>query len=469
MRNRSIHDRLMGAFSVFATALLAIIWLVGIAWFFIKERSELRQNLRVHAEMLATQSSAAVVFGDVVALTEDTAALKQMSQVRWVAVLGPRGELIRHGTPPESLAELRAELGRHGNVLETIDSLTVLETVVFRGQRQGEVIVHAELGPTNIQFAAIVAMSLLATAAVLAIAIRIFRRVVDSVSQPLDDLLRLATAVSEEGIPLRRAEVSHRDEVGRLAAAFNRMLDALDERDRSLRRNIAQRTLAEQEMKRSRDELRTLSSGLQSVREEERTRIAHAIHDELGQRLTALKLELARAPDQTGVAVAAEMIDATIQAARTLSWELRPSLLDTLGLAAAIEWLGQDFQRRMGIRCKLAVPDETGPIADELATDLFRIAQELLTNVTRHARASRVEIRFVEGDEILLEVKDNGVGMMTKSPETASLGLLGIRERVERWGGRLEIATVPTIRGTRVRVVVPQHALANAPIPENSA
>jgi PAS domain S-box-containing protein len=229
--------------------------------------------------------------------------------------------------------------------------------------------------------------------------------------------------------------------------------------------DISERKRADVELMASRDQLRALTERLQQVREEERTRIAREIHDQLGQNLTALKIDLTWLKRTLPSEFASEheklralccMIDDTVQAVRTISWDLRPSILDTIGLGAGIEWLADDFRLRLGIRCYVEVPDERLDLPEALATHLFRICQELLTNVARHAEASRVDIVLLHRSaEIMLEVSDNGCGMPSSLPERRSLGLLGVRERTAQCGGMVTIATVPEIEGTRVRILIP--------------
>ena len=229
--------------------------------------------------------------------------------------------------------------------------------------------------------------------------------------------------------------------------------------------DITARKQANEEIMQSRDQLRALTERLQSVREEERTRISREIHDQLGQNLTILKLDVqclrhGLQPEQeelaAKVAAMGSLIDETLKTVRTISWDLRPGILDTLGLGAGIEWLVDDFRRRLGIRCTVTVPEERLELNDCLATHLFRICQELLTNVARHARASRVEVSLAcNAEGVLLEVCDNGLGMAALPANGHSLGLLGVRERAVQCGGVVEIATVPEISGTRVRVQIP--------------
>lgn len=229
--------------------------------------------------------------------------------------------------------------------------------------------------------------------------------------------------------------------------------------------DVSARKQADAELMRSRDQLRALNEGLQRVREEERSRISLEIHDQLGQSLTVLKLEMAwlrarllggQAEEKARLQEVGRLIDDTLRAVRTISWDLRPGILDTLGLGAGVEWLVDDFRRRLGIRCNVVVPRERLELPDVLATHLFRICQELLTNVARHAQANRIDVSLGLADgRVLLEVRDNGRGMPMLPAHGHSLGLLGIKERAAQCGGEVHIATRPEIEGTRVRVLVP--------------
>jgi PAS domain S-box-containing protein len=230
---------------------------------------------------------------------------------------------------------------------------------------------------------------------------------------------------------------------------------------------------AEEKLGKSRERLRNLSERLQSLLEEERTRIAREIHDELGQSLTAMKLDLSLlrknlvsdglAGQGGKVHEIERAVNQVIQTVRKISTELRPGILDELGVAAAIEWVAKDFQNRTGIGCTVTVR-AVDKIADPvLATTIFRIVQEALTNVTRHARASLVKVRLEKrGDTLLLEVRDNGIGVMKERLyDSNSLGLIGIRERVLLLGGEAVISGKPG-QGTRVRVTLPMRKGADS-------
>jgi PAS domain S-box-containing protein len=229
--------------------------------------------------------------------------------------------------------------------------------------------------------------------------------------------------------------------------------------------DITERKEAEEELRASREQLRILLAHLQFVREEERTRIAREIHDELGQSLTALKMDLAWLVKRLDkgqkqlyekAQVMSKHIDMNIQTVKRISTELRPGLLDDLGIAAALEWQAEEFKERTGIQCDIRVKPEDISLDRNRSTTIFRIFQETLTNVVRHAHATKVEIDLKEnGGELTLQVKDNGKGITDRqisSPK--SIGLIGMRERVMFFGGGLSI-TGEKNKGTTVTVSLP--------------
>jgi PAS domain S-box-containing protein len=226
--------------------------------------------------------------------------------------------------------------------------------------------------------------------------------------------------------------------------------------------DLTQRRQEEDNSRRSSEQLRELSARLQSVREEERTRIARAIHDELGQSLTGLKMDVAwlqghfEQPALLAKTQAmSELIDITVQAVRRIATELRPGILD-LSLVATIEWQLQEFQTRTGIESTLiSAPGETMLDADG-ATTVFRIFQEILTNVVRHAHATKVEVVLEETAAFLtLQVHDNGRGITESeihSPK--SIGLLGMQERARLRAGEVKFQGTPG-KGTTVTIRLP--------------
>ena len=232
-----------------------------------------------------------------------------------------------------------------------------------------------------------------------------------------------------------------------------------------MRTEIAERQRAEEELRKSRDQLRALAARLQSVREEERTYIAREIHDELGQACTAIKMDLAligRKLTKRQTALRAkvdssiQLVDGTIVTLRRIASELRPRTLDDLGLPAALEAQAQEFESRTGIHCSVTLPESPLTLDTDRSTAIFRIFQESLTNVARHAHATRVEARLRrENDRIIFQVFDNGTGF---DPEVAkarkSLGLIGMQERALLLNGDFKTEGMPG-SGTTMTLTIP--------------
>jgi len=226
-----------------------------------------------------------------------------------------------------------------------------------------------------------------------------------------------------------------------------------------------QHLLAEEDLHESYENLRALAANLETVREEERTQIARELHDQLGQALTAMKFDLAWLTDRlekkdAALAQKAKTVtaqaDTMIKTVRRISTELRPGMLDDLGLAASIEWQAKDFEKRMGIVCTVSTTDENLPLTRTQSVALFRIFQESLTNVARHAKAQTIEVNLeLRSDRITLQIHDDGRGIRKQEiVGLHSLGLLGMRERAARLGGTFEIIPVPG-DGTLVTVSFP--------------
>jgi two-component system sensor histidine kinase UhpB len=221
---------------------------------------------------------------------------------------------------------------------------------------------------------------------------------------------------------------------------------------------------AEDEVQTLRRQLRELSAFLQQAREEERTHIARELHDELGQMLTGLRMDvewlqrqLSGADDRIAAKIAAMtgLIDNTLHTVRRISADLRPAVLDDLGLEEAIDWLVESFRSRTGTACQLRLDLGDAPLEEPLATAVFRLVQESLTNVTRHAQAGQVEIALTADQEVLkVMVRDNGIGFDTDSRRPRSFGLLGMRERVVALNGYFGINSRPGI-GTTISAVIP--------------
>lgn len=230
-------------------------------------------------------------------------------------------------------------------------------------------------------------------------------------------------------------------------------------------RDVTLRVQAEEALRRSKEELRELAAGANQLREQEQRRIARELHDELAQALTGLKMDVAwikgKLPEPSPAMVAKlksmeALLDSTVAATRRISSDLRPMMLDDLGLVPATEWLVQQFTERTGIACELAIASAELDLPDPLTTTVYRLLQESLTNIAKHAKASSVEITLAltEGT-IAMSVRDDGVGFSPQDPRKPnSYGLIGLRERVYLLGGKIHIDSAPG-QGTAIDINLP--------------
>jgi PAS domain S-box-containing protein len=277
----------------------------------------------------------------------------------------------------------------------------------------------------------------------------------------------LIVTTAEEPRILSDAEINFCNTLANIAAMAidNAILDEeIRKNVEALQQEILNRKRSAVEIKKMNEQLRALAVRLQTIREEERTTIAREIHDELGQMLTGLKYELmwiekridpGQDDMRSKVAEIQVLIDSTIKTVRKISAELRPGILD-LGLAAAIEWQAGEFRRRTGIDGRTEINDTDIQLRENTSTQVFRIFQEILTNIMRHANASKVDIilkRFK--NDLILIVSDNGKGMHPDiGPDEQSLGLLGMQERTIIFGGTLSITSAVN-QGTTVEILIP--------------
>ena len=251
-----------------------------------------------------------------------------------------------------------------------------------------------------------------------------------------------------------------------IAAERQARLD-LEQLNAELEQRVVQRTA---QFKTSRDQLRALAARLQAAREEERTRISREVHDVIGQYMTALKmsvsmlgrrLEKEQSPTFSRIQDINNLLDEAIKSVRKVATELRPSILDDIGLVAALEWYLNDFATRTGISCNFNCAESHIPMDGDRATALYRLVQEALTNVARHSQATHVTVALYEEEgSLFAKVKDNGRGITTDElGGRKSLGLVGMLERVQVFDGELKISGAPD-QGTTVTVKVPLNTQA---------
>ncbi len=230
-------------------------------------------------------------------------------------------------------------------------------------------------------------------------------------------------------------------------------------------RDVSERVKAHEELRLSKEELQELSSTAHIAREQEKSRIARELHDELGQALTMLQMDVAWAkarvaPDQPEFVTRLErmerLLKTTVAATRRIAADLRPLMLDDLGIVPAIEWLVENFTQRTGVPCELSIEDPEMVLGGLQATAVFRIVQESLTNIAKHAKAKRAEVTIAEdAGTLVVRIHDDGVGFVAQAPrKSGSFGLVGLRERAALLRGEARIHATPG-SGTTIEVRLP--------------
>jgi signal transduction histidine kinase len=338
--------------------------------------------------------------------------------------------------------------------------------VTFDGERIGEVSVYAtprfiEAQLRRTLFTAAAAIALLDAALVAILWLVLWRLVL----RPLRAVERYAEAVSSGARPGAAAPGTRfQGELDRLRASTERMVSLLDTRYAQLER--------------AESSIHALAARLQAAREEEKTRIARDLHDELGQLLTGIQMDLRWIEDRLlelpetenaltdRVVEASSLVGQTVTTVQRIAADLRPSALDRLGLGAALRHEGRRFQERTGVACEVVVVEPLPRLGGDAATTLYRVAQEALTNVARHAHASRVTITLrADARSVSLRVQDDGRGLDDVAPGPKALGLLGMKERAAMVGGDIAFARgAPS--GTVVEIAVPLGRAVAATTPQ---
>ena len=378
------------------------------------------------AQLTAFTIHPSIYFKDRAALEEALSGTRRDKDVAYIIVTDPAGR---------TLASMHPERATGGRGV-TRDLYEVVTPIRDGGRELARLQIGISLARLHRQIAqARLAIALLG-ATILAAALIAVVLIGNLLTRPLREVAAGAQRIAA-GELTHRVPSARRDEIGRLAATFNEMAGKIAERDASLRQ---------------------LSKRLLSIQEQERVRIAREVHDELGQALTAMNIDLQHAGKrhrelQEPLGAIARNLDGIVDLVRRIAADLRPSILDDLGITAALEQQLRRLRESTGIATTLTVSEE--PEIDMLAgVTLYRITQEALSNVVRHAQATAVDVSLaMNHGNAVLTIKDNGRGM-PPSIDSKSLGLLGIRERAELLGGSVAIESRPG-DGTMITAVLP--------------
>lgn len=296
-------------------------------------------------------------------------------------------------------------------------------------------------------------------------------------TEPILDLAARARKVAQGDLSVR-SPVWANDEMGYLARSFNTMVDALQESSAALVKSNAEVSANNEELLRLCEDLSekekmrvSLLAKVVSAQEEERQRLSRELHDGAGQMLASLLVHLKlieKSPDLAQVrdrtTELRELVVKTLEETRRLAVDLRPSGLDDLGLAGALEWYARSFEQTSGISVAVTIDSVEGRLARPVEAQLYRIVQEMLSNVSKHSQANRVKLALSQtGEEVHLRVEDDGIGFDTSESTSRidpGLGLMTMRERAALLGGTFRLSSVPG-RGTSVEIVIP-HAREDA-------
>jgi signal transduction histidine kinase len=361
--------------------------------------------------------------------------------------------------PPPRLSPSRQEVLRAG-----LTEFAMLRTIFLEDKPVGFVYIRASPQTLYSRLARYIGISAVVLVVCLGAAFVVSWLFARAVADPVAHLAEVASTISrEKNYSMRAAATTSHDEVAVLIQAFNEMLSQIQERDRALQQA---RDQLEARVQARTAELKVLSSRLMKLQDEERRHIARELHDSTGQVVAALGMNLAvlrSDPNLSSQAARAleqsiSMVQELSRELRTLSHLLHPPLLDVAGLESALKWYVHGFAERSGVRAEVELSENLGRLPRELETAVFRIVQEALTNVHRHAGSSTASVRVLRnGAGVRVEIRDQGKGIQEQQGEggaTLGIGIQGMRERVAQLGGEFEIRSDET--GTVVVAVFPE-------------
>lgn len=436
-----------------ALTMKTLILVISIAiWIYVPRKFEqegialVAHQAETLANLTAFTINPAIYFRDRIALDEALRGTRQDKDVAYVVVMDAAGNRLSSFHPERASATALARRTSGGGVSSDRSLYEVMTPIRDRGQELARLYIGMSLARLSGEIAkmrfGIGLLSLFILGAGL-IAVVLISNVM---TRPLRHVAAGAQRIAAGELSHRVPEGSG-DEIGRLAGAFNDMAAKVAERDTSLRH--------------SHEQLRMLSKRLLSIQEQERIRISREVHDELGQALTALKIDLQQLGMgneslQDPLRQLARAIDQIIELVRRIATDLRPSILDDLGVTASLEQQLRRLRESSGLRTQLTVSGE--PQLDMLTgVTIYRIVQEALANVMRHAHAGEVKVSLaIDATAAVLEIRDDGRGMTPEQiADSRSLGLIGIRERAELLGGSFAIQSRPG-EGTVLTVTLPK-------------
>lgn len=462
-KNRIGH-RLIVLIIAFSSLITLVITVVQLSFEYHQQRNNMNGELE-RIEIYIPSITASVWAFDTAQITLALEALSRLPDIDQVAILtNSGGKQWKAGRAPSKHVMTRTYSLRHTVQGKDAEIGTMEVTASL------DAIYHRLVG----QALSILLSNALKTFLVAGFMVLLFRRLV---TERLELLARNAGELVTQMLPDAKhsnnhahALPEHFDELDAVRWTFDDMarklrlaLDALLTSNEKLQQENNERRQAQKALSDSQSAFRKLASHLVSVREDERKRIARDIHDDLGQNLMVLRIDVSRmAAHPSSMALTEErlaallgQIDTTIKAVRAIINDLRPGVLD-LGLHAALEWQAAEFELRTGIACELQIDHDEFALDDQCATALFRIVQEALSNIVRHAKASLVQIDVRRtGDRLFIRIADDGIGLAAEHPKKPNtFGLVGIEERIDALGGICSIANQPG-KGMAIRLSVP--------------